>query len=67
MSDFKAGPWCEIWDSLFWRFIQRHKKVFTKNPRMKIMVVQADRMDKQKMNRYIEKAESYLSKIIGRT
>jgi deoxyribodipyrimidine photolyase-related protein len=63
MSDFKAGPWCEIWDSLFWRFIQRHKKVFAQNPRMKIMAVQADRMDKQKMNRYIEKAESYLMEL----
>ncbi|MHC5100966.1 MAG: cryptochrome/photolyase family protein, partial [Planctomycetota bacterium] len=21
MSDFKPGPWCDIWDSLFWRFI----------------------------------------------
>ena len=63
MSDFKAGPWCEIWDSLFWRFIQKHKKVFAQNPRMKIMAVQADRMDKQKMNRYIKKAESYLREI----
>jgi hypothetical protein len=23
MSDFKRGPWCEIWDGLFWRFIDR--------------------------------------------
>jgi deoxyribodipyrimidine photolyase-related protein len=63
ISDFKAGPWCEIWDSLFWRFIQKHKKVFAQNPRMKIMAVQADRMDKKKMLRYIEKAESYLRQI----
>jgi deoxyribodipyrimidine photolyase-related protein len=63
MSDFKAGPWCEIWDSLFWRFIQKHKKVFAQNPRMKFMAVQADRMDKQKMHRYTEKAESYLREI----
>ncbi|MHC5213930.1 MAG: cryptochrome/photolyase family protein [Planctomycetota bacterium] len=30
MSDFKPGPWCDIWDSLFWRFIHTHKKVFAK-------------------------------------
>jgi deoxyribodipyrimidine photolyase-related protein len=51
MSDFKSGGWSEIWDSLFWRFIQ------------KLMAVQADRMDKRKMRRYIEKAESYLRKV----
>lgn len=60
MSDFKAGPWCDIWDSLFWRFIQKQKKVFAENPRMKIMAVCADRMQKEKMNGYIEKAENYL-------
>jgi len=60
MSNFKAGSWCEIWDSLFWRFIQKHKKVFAQNPRMKIMAVLANRMEKQKMHRYIEKAENYL-------
>lgn len=65
MSDFKRGPWCEIWDSLFWRFIHKHKKVFAQNARMKIMAVKADRMPKEKMNGYIKKAENYLRKIHG--
>ena len=28
MSDFSRGPWCAIWDGLFWRFVSRHKEVF---------------------------------------
>jgi deoxyribodipyrimidine photolyase-related protein len=63
MSNFKAGPWCDIWDSLFWRFIHKHKKVFDKNPRMKIMVSQANKMGKEKVKRYVDVAEMYLNKI----
>lgn len=63
MSDFKSGPWCEIWDSLFWRFIHTHKKVFAQNARMKIMAIRADRMDKSRMDNCIHKAEIYLRTI----
>jgi deoxyribodipyrimidine photolyase-related protein len=63
MSDFKPGAWCDIWDSLFWRFIHTHKKVFAQNARMKIMAVQADRMGKSKMDACIQKAEAYLKTI----
>jgi deoxyribodipyrimidine photolyase-related protein len=60
MSDFKVGPWCDIWDSLFWRFIHKHKKVFAANPRMKFMAVQVDRMDMNKLDHYISTAEIFL-------
>jgi deoxyribodipyrimidine photolyase-related protein len=63
MSDFKPGPWCEIWDSLFWRFIHKHKKVFAHNPRMRIMAVQADRMEKSRMDSCIQKGKTYLRSI----
>ena len=63
MSDFKAGPWCDIWDSLYWRFIHKHKKVFAQNPRMKLMAVQVDRMQKGKIVGYIDKAEKFLKHI----
>mgnify|MGYP003339403146 CR=1 FL=1 len=28
MSDFPRGPWCAVWDALYWRFIERHEDVF---------------------------------------
>ena len=37
MSDFKEGPWCEVWDGLYWRFIRKHRDFFSRNPRMKVM------------------------------
>ena len=28
MSDYRKGDWCEVWDGLFWSFIQRHGDLF---------------------------------------
>jgi deoxyribodipyrimidine photolyase-related protein len=44
MSNFRKGPWCEVWDALYWRFIDRHRDFFARNPRMSVMVSQCDRM-----------------------
>ena len=43
MSNYKKGPWCQIWDSLFWRFIKLNRDYFIKNPRMSMMVSVYDR------------------------
>ncbi len=64
MSNFDKGDWCQIWDALFWRFIYKHKKVFKKNPRMSMMVVQLNKMDKAKLNRHLKIADSFLKKNI---
>ena len=65
MSNFEKGDWCDIWDSLFWRFIYKHKKVFEKNPRMSMMVVQLNRMEKEKLNSHLKTAESFLKKLFN--
>ena len=38
MMDFKKGSWCIIMDGLYWRFIEKNKKFFLKNPRLSMMV-----------------------------
>jgi deoxyribodipyrimidine photolyase-related protein len=60
MSDYPGGSWCEVWDGLFWRFVEKHKTVFATNPRMKMMAVQLDRMDKQKLKKHTTLADAYL-------
>lgn len=65
MSNFEKGDWCEIWDSLFWRFIFKHKKVFEKNPRMKMMVVQLNKMDKEKLKKNLKIADKFLLKLFN--
>ena len=61
MSDFGEGPWCAIWDGLYWRFVLKHRDFFTRNPRMKVMANQLDRMGKKKMNEHLTVAEKFLA------
>ncbi len=65
MSNFEKGEWCNMWDSLFWRFIYKHKDIFNRNPRMSMMVVQLNRMEKEKLKRHLNTAESYLKKLFN--
>lgn len=44
MSWYERGEWCDIWDGLYWGFIEKHRDLFAKNPRMKMMVHQLDRL-----------------------
>jgi deoxyribodipyrimidine photolyase-related protein len=62
MSDYPKGPWCDIWDGLYWRFVGRHQHVLAGNPRLRMMAVQWDKMDSSKKSRHLNMAESYLKK-----
>jgi deoxyribodipyrimidine photolyase-related protein len=44
MSDYQKGPWCDTWDGLYWSFIEKHRKYFSGNPRLSMMVKLLDRM-----------------------
>lgn len=63
MSDYEKGAWCEIWDALFWRFIYVNRSFFESNHRMSMMVRSMDRMDKNKLNTHLQKAERYLASL----
>jgi deoxyribodipyrimidine photolyase-related protein len=61
MSDYKKGEeWCDIWDGLFWRFIDNHSAFFSKNPRMNMMVKLLEKMDKTKKSKLFKLAEDFL-------
>ncbi len=61
MSDYKAGPWCDVWDGLFWRFIHVHKEFFTSQPRLSMMARQLDRMSKDKLDQHVKRADEFLN------
>lgn len=62
MSDYPAGPWCAIWDALYWRFIDRHSDVFAGNPRMSVMVSMAKKLG-SKLTEHHRVAEAYLERL----
>lgn len=60
MGDFEKGAWTEVWDGLYWRFIDKHRHFFLKNPRMGVMVKSYDKMDIEKRERLSAVATSFL-------
>lgn len=62
MSNYPKGPWTEIWDALYWRFVDRERNFFSENPRMRVMVGQLDRMG-NKLNHHRAVAERFLETI----
>lgn len=60
MSDYPKGEWQEIWDALFWRFMDKHREFFLKNPRMGMLVRSFDSWELEKREVLLKKAEAYL-------
>jgi deoxyribodipyrimidine photolyase-related protein len=63
MSNHKKGPWCEIWDALFWRFMHVHRSFFLQNPRLGMLINTFDKMAAEKRNAHLQKAEAWLNNL----
>ena len=61
MSDYKKAPWCEVMDGLYWRFIDRHRDYFSKQPRMNMMVRMLDKMPAEKYSRIRKLADQFIA------
>lgn len=61
MSDFEKGDWTTTWDGLFWRFISKHKDLFSKNPRSAVLISLLEK-NKDNLSEKIQKAEEFLTK-----
>lgn len=60
MSHYKKGEWSEVWDALYWRWVLKHSPALVQNPRWAMMCRQADKMPKEKKQRYLNTANHYL-------
>lgn len=64
MSDYSnKEPWTEIWDALFWRFMDRQRSFFLKNPRMGMLIRTFDKMDSKRKKQLRSTADQYLEKL----
>jgi deoxyribodipyrimidine photolyase-related protein len=61
MSDESKGPWCGIWDGLFWTFIGDHAAFFLRNPRLSMMVRTWEKMPDSKKDAHRAAAEGFLA------
>ncbi|MFM6947403.1 MAG: cryptochrome/photolyase family protein [Aquirufa sp.] len=63
MSDFPKGPWQKIWDGLFWRFLDKQRETFSKNPRWAMLISTWDKMPLDKKADHLKNANDYLEKL----
>lgn len=63
MGDFAKGPWQEVWDGLFWRFMHVHRDFFLQNPRLGMLVRTFDKMPDSKREAHLKNAENFLHKL----
>ena len=60
MMDFKKGEWCNTMDGLYWRFIDRNRKFFLKNPRLSMMVRIFDKMKTDRKKLILSAADKFI-------
>ncbi len=63
MSNYKKGNWQLIWDGLFWRFMDKHRKFFLSNPRLGMLIKTFDIMSAERKSTLLNAAETYLESI----
>ena len=60
MMNFKKGEWNDTMDGLYWRFINKNRVFFSKNPRLNIMVKIYDKMNDSRKKLIISKANAFI-------
>lgn len=61
MSSYERGPWCDIWDGLFWRFVDQRRIMLAKNPRFGgLLIKRYDTMDKARKRIIGYRAQDFL-------
>jgi len=63
MSNYEKGPWQEIWDALFWRFMHVHRGFFQQNPRIGMLLGNFDKMDNEKQKALLNAAHKFLQSL----
>ncbi|MGJ3238691.1 MAG: cryptochrome/photolyase family protein [Anaerolineae bacterium] len=63
MSDYKRGDWCDTWDGLYWRFIEKHREFFKGNPRLAMMTSHLKRMDEATFSAHQRHADAFFERI----
>jgi deoxyribodipyrimidine photolyase-related protein len=62
MGDYPAGPWTDVWDGLYWRFVDRHRELFAKNPRMSVMLKSLGTLEPARRERIFAAAEAFVER-----
>ncbi|MFT4532192.1 MAG: deoxyribodipyrimidine photolyase-related protein [Candidatus Saccharimonadales bacterium] len=60
MSHYEKGDWCDVWDGLYWRFVEKNKDRLSKNKNMSTAVKQLGKLSDNKKRIFSYRAEDFL-------
>ncbi len=60
MGNFQKGDWCDIWDGLYWRFVDQKRETLSQNPRTKMMLRTFERMNQPRKQKILTAAEAFI-------
>lgn len=63
MSHYERDLWCDIWDGLFWEFVDKNQKLLKANPRTSTMVKQLGKIDPDRRRIIAYRAQDFLANI----
>jgi deoxyribodipyrimidine photolyase-related protein len=63
LDNGEVVSWTEIWDGLFWRFMDKQRGFFLKNPRLGMLVKTLDKMNPDRKKRLFLVANSFLMQL----
>lgn len=61
LSDYERGEWSNVWDGLYWRFVEKHQDEFKHNPSMRTVVQRLERLDPDQRRIIHYRAEDFLN------
>ncbi|MBM4253615.1 MAG: cryptochrome/photolyase family protein [Deltaproteobacteria bacterium] len=61
MSDYESGDWTDIVDGLYWRFIDRKREYYLRNPRTSMAVRQFDKIADARKKKLAAAADKFLA------
>lgn len=61
VSHYTRGVWSDVWDGLFWRFVEKHQTLLSHNPRLRVMVQRLNRLDPDRKRVIQYRAEDFLN------
>ena len=60
MSNYKKGEWQNVWDGLFWTFMNKHRNFFLSNPRLGMLIRTFDKMKPEIKEQHQKVATEFL-------
>jgi len=63
MSHYQKDIWCDIWDGLFWGFVENHKELLSKNPQTSTLVKQLGKISDDHRRIIGYRAQDFLTSI----